>query len=91
LGEISLLDLLIGIKEIAMLESNFTSCSTPPEPFDVNELINMLEKAGEPQGLVLLPNGSGLDVYQFPVALLKGAISFMQGRWNPLNIAQQIK
>lgn len=60
----------------------YTSNSKPSEPFDVEELIAMLKKEGEPQGLVMLPGCQGLDVYQFPVTLLKGAISFMRGQWN---------
>lgn len=66
-----------------MTDFTYTSNSKPLEPLDVKELIAMLEKAGQPQGLVMLPGCRGIDVYQFPATLLKGAISFMQCQWNP--------
>lgn len=66
-----------------MLSKTFSTSSKPPESFDVKELVAMLDKAGEPQGVVLLPNGSGFDVFQFPSVLLKGAISLMHCNLEP--------
>jgi hypothetical protein len=83
---ISLLNLLIGINEIALQTTTFSLIGNTPEPFDIKELIAMLEKQGIPQGIVLLPSGSGFDVYQFPSSLLRGAISLMHGK---VELAQQ--
>lgn len=75
-----------------MLNGTFTSSGTPPKPLDKAEIERWrkeLESMPVPEGLVLLPNGSGFDVYQFPVALLKGAISLMRLQGNPFNFTQQ--
>lgn len=75
------------------MESVWTTATTgaKSEVLTKEVLDKMLEKVGVPQGLVLLPDFKGCAVYQFPVTLLKGAISLMQGKLNPFDYPQHTK
>lgn len=65
-----------------MNDSGCTYSSNPPEKFDLKELVGMMNKDSDPHGLVLIPCGSSIEVYKFPVALLKVAIHIANGELN---------
>jgi hypothetical protein len=62
---------------------NYATCGGETKPLDIEELKKIFSTIKEPEGIVLLPNGSGFDVYKFPLTILKGAISLMQCKSEP--------
>lgn len=75
------------------IEGVWTTASTvgKSEVLTKEVLDKLFEKVGVPQGLVLLPDVKGYVVYQFPVTVLKGAITLMQGKLNPFDYPQHTK